>query len=193
MNYRLVANQVLFGQPLAGRRAYDIMRTIDYARTRHELAADDVAVVGLNDDALPALLAAAADARIGHVAINGYVQSFVSQMRAKEAMAGAEVRIHWNDAQVSGLVNAGDYAIDLGAVIPSALRTLDLPEIVALVAPRKVLFCRPKDAGAEATKALSARFLQVTSSRGKGWIRYEPARVLDAALLLEWIGPGGAR
>ena len=193
MNYRLVANQVLFGQPLAGRRAYDIVRTIDYMATRSELASRDVTVVGLNDDALPALLAAAVDARVEHVAVSGYVQSFISQMRAKAAMREADVRNHWNDAQVTGVVNAGDYAVDLGAVIPSALRTLDLPDIVALAAPRKVLFCHPKDAGADGTKALAARLLQVTSSRGREWFRYEPARALDSALLLEWIGPGGAR
>jgi cephalosporin-C deacetylase-like acetyl esterase len=193
LNYRLVANQVLFGQPLAGRRTFDLMRTIDYVRTREELAPGDVTVVGMNDDALPALLAAAADARIAHVAVAGYVHSFVSQMREKAHATGVDVRTHWNDAQVSGVVDAGDYKTDLGAVIPSVLKTLDLPDIVALIAPRRVLFCHLKDAAAEATKVLSARFLQVTASRGEGWIRYEPERALDGNLLLEWLGQEGPR
>jgi cephalosporin-C deacetylase-like acetyl esterase len=193
LNYRLVANQVLSGQPLAGRRAFDILRTMDYVRTREELASSDVTLVGLNDDALPALLAAAADVRIGHVAVAGYVHSFVSQMREKAHTADADVRSHWNDAQLSGQVDAGDYTVDLGAVIPSVLKTLDLPDILALIAPRKVLFCRPKDAAAEATTVLAARFRQVAASRGKDWIRYEPGRALDGALLLEWLQQAGPR
>jgi hypothetical protein len=195
LNYRLVANQVLFGQPLAGRRAFDILRTIEYVRTRDELSSSDVTLVGLNDDALPAVLATAADARIGHVAVAGYVHSFLAQMREKAHSADADIRNHWNDAQISGLVDAGDYKVDLGAVIPSVLKTLDLPEILALIAPRKVLFCHPKDAAAEATKGLAARMLEVTASSGTDWIRYEPGRVLDGGLLLEWLrfGPPGTR
>ncbi len=38
-NFRLVANQVLFGQPVAGRRAFDLIRAVDYLATRRELAA----------------------------------------------------------------------------------------------------------------------------------------------------------
>ena len=37
-NFRLVANQVEFGRPLAGRRAFDLMRTVDYVSTRPELS-----------------------------------------------------------------------------------------------------------------------------------------------------------
>ena len=145
MNYRLVANQVLFGQPLAGRRAFDLMRTIDYARTRAELVRDEFTVIGLNDDAL------------------------------------------------TGRVDAGDYVSDFGDVIPSALKTADLPDVLALIAPRRVLFCRPPDAVADGTKTLAARFLQVTGSAGKQWIRYEPDRALDAVLFLDWLADGAER
>ncbi len=52
-NFRLVANQILFGQPLAGRRAYDFTRALDYLATRPEVSAASVTVVGLGADALP--------------------------------------------------------------------------------------------------------------------------------------------
>lgn len=71
-NFRLVANQVEFGQPLPGRRAFDLLRTVDYLRTRPELCPNMLAVIGLGDDALSALLAAAADTRIQSVVVSGY-------------------------------------------------------------------------------------------------------------------------
>ncbi len=190
-NFRLVANQVLFGQPLPGRRAFDLTRAVDYARTRPELASEDVTIVGLGDDALPALLAAAVDDRFRRIAVSGYFQSFVSQMRAKaHAGAGGDVRNGWNDPYLTGQVIGADYNSDFGCVIPSALRTVDLPDLVALIAPRKVLFCHPKDAGTVGMEALTARFRQVTAAAGSDWIRFMPDRPLDGRLLLEWLQPG---
>jgi len=77
INFRLVANQVLSGRPLAGRRAFDLIRTIDYLGGRREVTTENVAVVGLGDDALSALLTAAVDSRVGSVALAGYFHSFI--------------------------------------------------------------------------------------------------------------------
>ena len=191
-NYRLAACQVDFGRPLPGRRAFDLMRTVDYVRTRTELTADGLVVVGSGDDALSALLAAAADTRIQSVVVSGYFHSFISQMRPM-APHGANLRSGWNDAQLTGRLTTPDYEIDLGAVIPSALVTLDVPDLVALVAPRKVLFCQARDAGAPDSEALAARFRQVTGGAGAGWIRYAPTQSLDGRVIREWLQDGGVR
>jgi len=39
-NFRLVANQIEFGQPLPGRRGFDLLRTVDYVSTRPELTCE---------------------------------------------------------------------------------------------------------------------------------------------------------
>jgi cephalosporin-C deacetylase-like acetyl esterase len=186
-NFRLVANQILLGQPLAGRRAFDLMRAVDYLATRPEISSDDVTAVGLGADALPVLLAAAADSRISLVAVAGFPESFVFQMRAKAPDPGSQVNQAWNDAQLNGRVNSGGYSVDFGSVIPKVLLTADVPDLVALLAPRKVLFYQTTDARLPGAEALVSRFDRVTGIPGKGWLTYAPARSLDGAGLVEWL------
>lgn len=86
------------------------------------------------------------DARIGRVAVADFFHSFVSQMRAMVQPGGkADMPSLWNDAKLARRLNAGDYEVDLGSVIPSALEIADLPDIAALIAPRRVLFCQARD------------------------------------------------
>jgi len=191
-NFRLVANQVEFGQPLPGRRAFDLRRAVDYVGTRRELTREGLAVVGLGDDALSVLLAAAADMRIRSVVMAGYFHSFISQMRPMVPQ-GNDLSPGWNDAQLKGILKTPEYEIDLGSVIPSALLSVDVPDLVALVAPRKVLFCQARDASTPGAEALVARFRQVTAAVGGDWIRYAPAQSLDGGALRQWLHDGGAR
>jgi cephalosporin-C deacetylase-like acetyl esterase len=191
-NFRLVANQVEFGQPLPGRRGFDLLRAVDYVRTRRELTSEGLAVVGLGDDGLSALLAAAADARIQSVVVSGYFHSFISQMRPMQSQGDGQGQ-GWNDAQLKGILKTPDYEIDLGSVIPSALLTVDVPDLVALVAPRKVLFCHARDAAVQGNEALVARFRQVTGAAGGNWIRYAPTQALDGQTLRAWLQNGGMR
>ena len=93
----------------------------------------------------------------------------------------------WNDPQVTGRLNVGDYEVDLGSVIPGSLAIADVADIAALVAPRKLLFCQARDNRATGMEVAASRFKRLAESAGKGWFRYEPARSLDANLLLEWI------
>ncbi len=189
-NFRLVANQIDFGRPLPGRRAFDLRRTVDYVRTRPELTSDELAVVGFGDDALAALLAAAVDPRIQSVVVSGYFHSFISQMRPMQSH-GDDLGEGWNDAQLKGVLKTPEYDIDLGSVIPSALLTLDVPDLVALMAPRKVLFCQARDASVPGSDAPVTRFRHVTESVGGDWMRYAPAHSLDGETLREWLQNGG--
>jgi len=183
-NFRLIANQILFGRPLAGRRAFDLMRSIDYLSQRKELSSGDLALVGLGDDALPALLAAAADMRIRRVAVGGYLHSFVSQMKA---VVWRDMPHLWNGVERMGLIKSEEYEIDLGSVIPAALETADVPDVIARIAPRPVLFSQARDNEDRGGEALRARFKGIISQPG---VRYEPGKVLDRELLTGWLGVG---
>jgi hypothetical protein len=184
-NFRLLACQVDLGQPLAGRRAFDLRRALDYLESKQQL--NHLTVVGLGDDALPALLAASLDERIERLAVAGYVHSLVSQMRARTPRPKNEMSEFWNDPQATGHVNTGDYEVDFGSVIPGALAFADLPDIAALLAPRPLLFCQARDNRAPGIEMAASRFQSVAESEGNGWFRYEPARSIDANLLLEWM------
>lgn len=187
-NFRLVANQVLFGQPLAGRRAFDLRRALDYLRFRKELASNDVTVVGLGDDALPALLAAADDTRVERIVLARYFQSFISQMRVMKPRRSADMAETWNDAQLRGRLTTADDEVDLGSVIPSALAIADIPDILSLIAPRKLLFCQARDNESLDATVLVSRFQRVLESAGTEWLNYDPSRPLDGKFLLEWLG-----
>ncbi|MEW5975824.1 MAG: CocE/NonD family hydrolase [Acidobacteriota bacterium] len=186
INFRLVANQVLFGQPLAGRRAFDLMRTLDYLSQRQDLASAEFTVVGLGEDSLPTLLAAVSDSRIRRIALAASLHSLISQMRVMKAYSKSEMPIHWNDAQLNGRLNTGAEEVDFGSVIPSALQRADVPDMVARLAPRRVLFCQARDSRAPGWESLVARFRKVVES-GSQWIQYDPDRPLDGILLLEWL------
>ncbi len=178
-NFRLVANQVLSGRPLAGRRAFDLTRAVDYL-TRRRLPMDGLTVTGIGDDALPVLLAAATDQRIKNIAVSEYFHSFLSQMRTFPR----QLPNAWNDPQLRGRFDTGGYEVDFGSVIPSVLRHADIPDLLALAEPRRVLFCDARDRNSIG-EALRSRFRTVTNGKN---VRYEPAAALDARLLLEWIG-----
>lgn len=180
-NFRLVANQILFGRPLAGRRAFDLVRALDYIGLRKELSARDITVVGIGDDALPAVLAAAVETRIRRVAVAGYFHSFVSQMKP---MAWHNVPYLWNSAMRMGRVKGETYDVDLGSVIPSVFDVADLPDVISLIAPRKLLFCQARDNADNDADVLRSRFKRAMV---KDAVRYEPGRSLDARLLMEWM------
>jgi hypothetical protein len=173
-NFRLVATQVLMGRPLAGRRAFDLIRSLDYLERRN-LRAGEITVLGVGDDALPALLAAAADARIANIVMAKYVSSFLAQMKAGKPR---DLPKAWNDPQLRGRIDTGDYEIDFGSVIPGALRYGDVPQIAMRLAPRRALFCEARDKPGEFPTAP-----HITSLAG------EP---LTADLVLRWLA-GGSR
>jgi glycerophosphoryl diester phosphodiesterase/cephalosporin-C deacetylase-like acetyl esterase len=187
INFRLVANQVLFGEPLAGRRAFDLMRTVDYLRSRDDIAPSEISLVGLGDDALPALLATAADHRIERVAVAGFFHSFVSQLRARSPDPGDEMADQWNDPQLTGRIDTEHYEIDFASVIPGVLLQADVPDFAALIAPRRVLFCAARDAHVSEYHWLHARFQQVARQAPHGCIRYIPEQPLEAGLLVSWL------
>jgi cephalosporin-C deacetylase-like acetyl esterase len=190
-NFPFVAHSLAWDRPAAGRRAFDLMRAVDFVHGRKDLDAKSVRVAGIGGDALPALLAAAADARIAGVACSGFVDSFVSLISAAAVQSRAEAIREWNSSAMRfGRIDNGAFVVDLGAVLPSVLRTADIPDFASLIAPRKLLYCGSADnRPADARRARFERVLKAAHERG-GWAWYRPDQQLDASLLLEWLGQG---
>jgi len=185
-NFRLVANQVLLGQPLAGRRAFDLLRAVDYLGLRPEVSTNSVTVVGFGNDALPAMLAAIADTRIAQVAVSGYFHSFISQIAARDP-AKASLPMQWNDPQLDGIISTGAYDVDFGSVMPGALLVADIYDLARLIAPRRLLFSAARDLQEPGMGPLVNRFKAIAEASGETWLLYTPDRPLGSQNLLQWL------
>lgn len=192
-NYNFVALSVMWGRPVAGRRAFDLKRTVDFVAGREDLCLEGLRVVALGDEALAGLIAAADDKRITGLACAGYFTSFLSQVVAHKVSSREELLKAWNRMAMQwGRLDAGDYRVDMGCVIPGVLGTADLPELAALIAPRKLLYCQVKDSAFEPAARLGRRFEKVLNNpgcpaAGENWARFMSDTRLDAALLLDWL------
>lgn len=190
-NFHLAVHSVMWGRPLAGRRAFDLKRTVDFVETRGDLTLSDLAVVGLGDDALPTLLAAADDLRIQSVVCAGFYNSFVSQMAAARLTSRAELVRSWNSSAMNwGRLDTGPFKVDLGSVIPSILLTADVPDLASLLFPRKLLYCQARDHQEPFAKQHESRFRQVlatVSPSHRDWVQYAPGQPLNAERLIDWL------
>jgi cephalosporin-C deacetylase-like acetyl esterase len=106
---------LLVGKTMAGMRALDITRGIDLLSARQNIDRDKIYVYGKKGGSIPALYAAVLDRRIRKVVLEGMLSSYNSVVKNK---------IH---RQV------------FESVVPGALKFYDLPDLVASLAPRKVL------------------------------------------------------
>ena len=182
-NYHFVLHSIMWGQPPAGRRAFDLTRAIDYVFRRDDLPKKNVALVGLGDEALPALLAAASEERIKRLVCADFYSSFISPMISAALHTREELVGRWNvNANYLGRIQGDDFRIDLGSVIPRVLEHGDIPELVSLVSPRQVLYCqtRDKDSGHE------TRFRSVTAG-SEGWLQFKPDEALTVEMLVNWL------
>ncbi|HUG81799.1 MAG TPA: acetylxylan esterase [Bryobacterales bacterium] len=189
-NYHLISISVMAGRPLAGRRGFDLTRAVDFVERRDDLPLDKLTVLGRGDDSLPALLAAVADPRIERIVADQFVSSFVSQMIPAHLPTRQLLHREWNQSLMRrGKVSGVDYTIDLASVIPSILRYGDVPEIVSLLAERKVLFTSTKDGKTQNGGPFWRRLERLTSSQDLT-VTQEP---LSADYLQEWLTSEAAR
>ncbi len=189
-NYHFVVHSLMWGYPAAGRRAFDLKRTVDFVARRPELSLKDLVMVGIGDETLPVLLAAAADNRIRRVACGDYFSSFASQMTAAPASSREELLRIWNASAMDwGVLDNGTFRVDLGSVIPSVLLTADIPEIASLIAPRRLLYCQIRDRGSEAAvfRTRFAKVVSASASEETNWFSHQPDKQLGPELLLQWL------
>src|SRR5258708_21623595 len=73
---RLGMNLLLRGQTLLGLRVWDVMRLIDYIRTRPEKMTESLGCVGLSGGGMVTLFTTALDLRISAAVVSGYFNTF---------------------------------------------------------------------------------------------------------------------
>jgi len=104
---------LLLGKSLAGLRVWDVMRTVDYVRSRPEPMLESIGCLGFSGGGIVALYAAALEDRISAVVVGGAFCTFRASIMAKD---------HCADNYVPGL-----------------LRYAEVPDIAGLIAPRPLL------------------------------------------------------
>ena len=111
----------LMGRSLVGMRAEDIMRGVDLLTARDDVDAAAISGLGKGAGAIPLLYAAVLDGRLKRLAFAEMLVSYRSIV---------DHRIHRNMAE---------------SIIPGVLKQFDLPDLVASLAPRRVLIVSPVD------------------------------------------------
>jgi hypothetical protein len=185
-NYHFVSHSIMWGQPLAGRRAFDVSRAVDYIESRPDLASDGLVAIGIGDDALPVLLASTADPRFRRVVSAGYDLSFTSQMIGARKTSREQLLKTWNSSVMSqGKLDDGENHADAGSVIPGVLNVLDLADLPELRADRALLICGARNLQQPGIVEHRRAWQTKLSDKSGSWFR--PDEPLTAELLLSWL------
>ena len=114
-------NAFLMGTTMLGLRTFDAARCVDYLLTRDDVDPARIAVLGVGNMGLVALHAGALDARIATTITDGALATYRS-------IAFSEVYRHPPES-----------------FVPGVLSEYDLPNVAAIVAPRRLLMVNPSD------------------------------------------------
>jgi dienelactone hydrolase len=106
------AVSLLFGKTLIGLRVWDLMRTIDYIRSRSEPLVDKVGCVGLSGGGSTTLYAAALDERIRLAVIAGALCTYRASIMSI---------VHCPDNYVPGILRYGEISDVAGLIAPRPL------------------------------------------------------------------------
>ncbi len=118
-DYKTTVTALLVGKTMVGMRALDLVRGLDLLAARPDVDTSRLAVSGRGGAGIPVLFAALFDERISSVALDGTLLSYESVVDA---------RIH------QGIVDQ---------IVPSVLKSFDIPDVVAALAPRRVAVFNP--------------------------------------------------
>ncbi len=138
---------VLLGRSIPGIQAGDIVRVVEFLKTRTEVNPNTIGALAFRNMGIPLLHAAAFNTSIQHVVLVNPLISFRSV---------AMTRLH-----KLGLISRPDgnywhpYDIDFSWGVAGVLTAYDLPDLIGSVAPRKIILAGLKDATLEtASEAL---------------------------------------
>jgi cephalosporin-C deacetylase-like acetyl esterase len=118
-DYGNTMTALLTGKTLVGMRAQDLYRALDVLATRQEVDAARITAIAKETATVPMLHLAALDGRINRLALEAGLVSYESVVLSN---------IHMNVFE---------------NVVPKALKTYDLPDLIAAVAPRPVWLIDP--------------------------------------------------
>lgn len=127
----MVTTGIMLGEPLFGRRVWDIIRAVDYLETREDLPGGGIECYGRGEDALLCVYAGALDPRIKSVAADGLIMSYklsfnVDPVTAEKALDFPTLQTNTEQLPKSFF-------------IPNILSHTDVPRLLAMIAPRRVL------------------------------------------------------
>jgi hypothetical protein len=71
----------MFGDNLVCQRAFDVLRGVEYLRSRHDVDPKQISVYGEADMAAPALLAAVSDDKIKNAEFTGLAESYREELQ----------------------------------------------------------------------------------------------------------------
>ncbi len=130
------------GSPVAGQRVHDAIRAIDYLSARTDVNPAQLRLMGVGSAGIAAQMAAFLDSRVRSLFLDLSVVSFAA------------------------LVESPNYSLDFSWFVPSLLRDMDLPDIVAGVAPRSCWIRNSVDPEGKALDKGAAmhQFLDASSS-----------------------------
>lgn len=133
---------LVLGSPVAGQRVQDAIRAIDYLAARTDIDAAQLRILGSGSAAIAAQMAALLDTRVRSLLLDGGMVSFAA------------------------LVESQDYSLDFSWFVPEILQHMDLPDIVAGLAPRPCWICNSVDAGGAALDVTAVRQRYLEASNG---------------------------
>ena len=122
-SYRTAMRAILLGKTMLGMRVQDLLSVYDYVRSRSEVEATRVTVVGEGNMGVVALCAAALEPAIRQAVTEKALPSYLEIVRARDYP---------------------ETLVDL--IVPGALLDFDLPDLAALAGPGRVTLVGPVSA-----------------------------------------------
>lgn len=110
------------GKPILGQRVWDLLRTLDYLQTRNDVDHQHIHGIGVQGAALGVLFSAVIDDRLHSLLLDK------------------------PPATYSSLVTSPAYSLDFSWFLYGVLKECDLPDLLALTAPRKCWVLNAADA-----------------------------------------------
>lgn len=166
--YAIGVNALLLGKTLLGLRVYDIMRLIDYIRTRPEPLTETLGCVGLSGGGMLTLFSTALDSRITCAVVSGYFNTFRDSIMAVRHC--------------------------LCNFVPGIVRVAEMADIAGLVAPRPLLIetgtrdpIFPHNATRQAYQTLQATYSVFGAARHLDMDVFEGEHAWGGAKAYDWL------
>lgn len=132
---------VLIGRSIPAIQASDIVSIAGYLKSREDVDPERIGAVGVDEMCVPLLHAAAFDKSINPVILQRPLVSFRSVVNTRFYKMGL-VRRPGGDGHYP-------YEVDFSWGIANMLSGYDLPDLAALIAPRKLAYLAPQNAALE--------------------------------------------
>ncbi len=123
---------VLIGRSMVGIQAGDIIRVVNYLKSRSDVNPQKIGAIAFNEMCLALLHAAAFDSSINHISLIGSLISYQSVIMNRFYRIGITKRPGSDDYW-------HPYEVDFTWGIASVLTAYDLPDLMGCLAPRKIV------------------------------------------------------